>query len=326
MNKTNILEENIEEVRKLKAEGKTHLEVAQYFSTDDLSISAVTVGNFCRKHRIISLGTRFTNLGERNPSKRPEVRNKISNTVTTLWSDGIYDNRVDGMLGKVGVLNPRFTFSAYSKNHYREKYLAYVEDNLVCERCGKPLNNCKWDVHHIDEDHNNHLLTNLQALCVPCHGKFHLTEFNKNYKQSYVIVSRKFLLECAHFLPEYEGKCFWTHGHRYEVDIEVRRRIDPDTGMVLDFHQFKDIVHKYLETPLDHSLLNDFLINPTSERFIILIWKILSPHLKGLYSIKLHESRDTAITINYEYMMELANNGVIEYEWLLNGEDIISED
>ena len=308
-----FLLDNIDEVRELKEkQGLTHMEVAQYFTTPELDITALQVGNFCRKNRIISLGARISNKGDRNPSRRPEVRNKISDSVAKLWSDGIYDDRINGMLGKKGLRNPNFSFASYSKRRYDEKYKFYLGDRpFVCERCGKSLDNCKWNIHHIDENHNNSLLTNLQALCITCHQKFHYSV----HKRPYISVSRLFLLECSHFLPEYPGKCFWTHGHRYEVEIEVTRRIDPDTGMVLDFHDFKDIVEEHLVYNFDHAMLNDFIINPTSERFILLIWKTLSPYLKGITKITLHESRDTKLSLTYKEVLELVNNGDLESEW-----------
>lgn len=309
-----VLLDNIVEVKRLKEEdGLTHLEVAQRFSSDEIPITALQVGNFCRENRIISLGTRIANKGDRNPCRRPEVRNKISNTISQLWSDGIYDERVNGMLDKRGMLNPRFNIRTFSKWKYKDKYHFYNKDKpLVCERCGKPLENIKYDIHHIDEDHDNYLTTNLQMLCVPCHQKFHL----RKYKQPFITISRKFLLEASHFLPEYEGKCFWLHGHRYEVEISVKRRIDPETGMVLDFHKFKDIVEEHLVYNFDHAMLNDFLINPTSERFLVLMWKVLSPHLKGMCQIQLHESRDTVLTITDKYILDLVNTGQLEAEWL----------
>ena len=321
-----LLSNNIEEVKKLKAEGMTHLEVAQYYTSDALPVSAIQVGDFCRKNKIASLGMHvFT--GDRNPSKRPEVRNKISDAVSKLWSDGIYDDRVNGMLGKCGELHPSYgkefpkgvdnpSFKG-GKYRYRDKYLFYHSGDIVCERCGISLSNQKWDVHHIDENHSNNAVTNLMGLCVPCHQKFHMS----HYKQPYVSVSRRFLIEASHYLPEYEGKCFFTHGHRYEVLITVKRRIDPDTGMVLDFHKFKDIVEEHMNSIFDHAFLNDYLLNPTSERFAVLLWATLSPHLKGIDTITINESRDTILTIDKESYRDLVDSLQIENEWLLSSQN-----
>lgn len=41
---------------------------------------------------------------------------------------------------------------------------------LVCERCGFiPEDSCQLDVHHIDGNHENNSLDNLQILCANCH-------------------------------------------------------------------------------------------------------------------------------------------------------------
>lgn len=40
----------------------------------------------------------------------------------------------------------------------------------VCERCGfKPEHPCQLDVDHIDGNHSNNELDNLQTLCANCH-------------------------------------------------------------------------------------------------------------------------------------------------------------
>lgn len=47
-------------------------------------------------------------------------------------------------------------------------YLIFKKD--VCECCGfKPTHLCQLDVDHIDGNHNNNALENLQTLCANCH-------------------------------------------------------------------------------------------------------------------------------------------------------------
>lgn len=41
---------------------------------------------------------------------------------------------------------------------------------MVCECCGFiPEDMCQLDVDHIDGDHQNNCVTNLQTLCANCH-------------------------------------------------------------------------------------------------------------------------------------------------------------
>lgn len=40
----------------------------------------------------------------------------------------------------------------------------------VCEKCGFiPVHYCQLDVHHVDNNHSNNSLDNLQTLCANCH-------------------------------------------------------------------------------------------------------------------------------------------------------------
>ena len=41
--------------------------------------------------------------------------------------------------------------------------------NNICEDCGQEAKH----VHHIDKTKCNHELSNLKALCIPCHQKYH---------------------------------------------------------------------------------------------------------------------------------------------------------
>ena len=48
------------------------------------------------------------------------------------------------------------------------KYRKYKKD--ICEYCGFiPINKCQLDVDHIDNNHKNNELNNLQTLCANCH-------------------------------------------------------------------------------------------------------------------------------------------------------------
>jgi len=65
----------------------------------------------------------------------------------------------------------------------------------------------------------------------------------------------------AHHLPYYKGKCAVVHGHTYYVDLEIEGEVDPDTGMVMDFHDLEKVVG----VVPDHIDFNDRLANPTAE-------------------------------------------------------------
>lgn len=66
----------------------------------------------------------------------------------------------------------------------------------------------------------------------------------------------------AHCLPDHPGKCKNLHGHTYRVIVEVEvNRIDADTGMALDFYNFKKIVRHYAEK-FDHKYINEDVDHP----------------------------------------------------------------
>lgn len=115
-------------------------------------------------------------------------------------------------------------------------------------------------------------------------------------------VARKFSFEAAHFLPRYEGKCKYMHGHRWEVEVKLEGQIDPSSGMILDFSLLKkDMTAEFLEL-YDHKILNDFFENPTAENIASRIFNRLRARAGteegvlgrvNLTSVKVWESPDS---------------------------------
>ena len=72
----------------------------------------------------------------------------------------------------------------------------------------------------------------------------------------------------AHQLRGYKGKCEALHGHNWRVQITVSSDNLNDIGIMIDFHELKDISGEVISS-LDHSFLNDVFpfteINPSSE-------------------------------------------------------------
>ncbi len=80
-----------------------------------------------------------------------------------------------------------------------------------------------------------------------------------------VTVSQEFEFHAAHFLAWHPGQCKNLHGHTYRVQVDVQGGLD-ERGIVIDFDELSDAVWTKPLEPLDHSLLNDHLDNPTAER------------------------------------------------------------
>jgi 6-pyruvoyltetrahydropterin/6-carboxytetrahydropterin synthase len=73
--------------------------------------------------------------------------------------------------------------------------------------------------------------------------------------------------DAAHFLPGHKGKCKNLHGHTWTVEIEVEGEPDPETGMIIDFGDLKNMVMQF-----DHQLINDHInVPPTAENLAKII-------------------------------------------------------
>jgi 6-pyruvoyltetrahydropterin/6-carboxytetrahydropterin synthase len=90
------------------------------------------------------------------------------------------------------------------------------------------------------------------------------------------------------------GKCNnpnW-HGHNYILDVSVKGEMDEKTGYVVDLTSIKETVQHHVIAKVDHRNLNlevDFLrdIIPTTENFVVAIWRVLEPALKPARLTKL---------------------------------------
>lgn len=232
-------------------------------------------------------------IGENNPMSSSEVREKVSNSIIQKWESGVYDQRINGMLDKIGKDNPNFNLYKNLKWRYREIYNTY-HGNTNCLICGED----KTNIHHIDEDHDNFLLTNLQSFCVPHH-------MDKHYgarQTPYISIVKIFTFDSCHNLFNYSGKCQYLHGHTYKLEIKLRNRIDMHTSMVMDFGILKDVINEHIIEPLDHKYLQDEIphFNPTAENMLLWIWDRLerSALLKGLTKIRLWETPTSYAEIN----------------------------
>ena len=83
-----------------------------------------------------------------------------------------------------------------------------------------------------------------------------------------VTVTRSFTFDAAHVLPWHPGKCSRLHGHTYRLEVSVTGPLDSN-GVVIDFGDIKKTVAAAVLDPLDHTLLNNTIDNPTAERLAL---------------------------------------------------------
>lgn len=118
-----------------------------------------------------------------------------------------------------------------------------------------------------------------------------------------VSVCRKAHFNSAHRLynPKWDmeknnavfGKCNNPnfHGHNYSLEVWLKGEIDPDTGMVIDLKELRDLIKTEVEDRFDHKNLNldteEFKeLIPTAENICVVIWKLLRAKIKPDLELK----------------------------------------
>lgn len=59
----------------------------------------------------------------------------------------------------------------------------------------------------------------------------------------------------GHRLLDYEGKCAHPHGHNGKIEIQLQSKSLDKRGMVYDFGDIKEIIHKWVDSELDHKMI-----------------------------------------------------------------------
>lgn len=92
------------------------------------------------------------------------------------------------------------------------------------------------------------------------------------------------------------------HGHTYTLEVTVQGPIDPDTGMVMDLRDLRDVIRRVIIAKVDHANLNldvDFLsgLLPSAENIVVACWHQLAPALglARLYRLRLWESENNSV-------------------------------
>lgn len=124
-------------------------------------------------------------------------------------------------------------------------------------------------------------------------------------------ITRKVEFSAAHFYhnpnlsPEENRRIFGKsnnprgHGHNYVLEVTLAGEPDPETGMVLDLKELKEILQHEVVERMDHKHLNYEVPElagkiPTCENIAAVIWGLLAPKIKQgrLDRVRLYESAD----------------------------------
>lgn len=105
------------------------------------------------------------------------------------------------------------------------------------------------------------------------------------------------------------GKCAHVHGHghNYELEVAIVGPVHPDTGMVFNLQDLKDIIHSEILSDVDHKHLNydvSWLAGkiPTTEVLVCAIWDRLEAKLAQmnstvvLHSVTVFETQKNSAT------------------------------
>jgi 6-pyruvoyltetrahydropterin/6-carboxytetrahydropterin synthase len=104
------------------------------------------------------------------------------------------------------------------------------------------------------------------------------------------------------------GKCARPHGHghNYLLEVTVRGRIDPRTGMVCDLAELQRLVEELVVEPFDHTFLNKDVAHfatcvPTAENIALHIADLLTAPIAGigarLHRVRVQESPNNAAEV-----------------------------
>lgn len=110
-----------------------------------------------------------------------------------------------------------------------------------------------------------------------------------------VLVTKEFVFDAAHQLPNYKGRCERLHGHTWKLQVTVKADINPDDGIAFDFLKLKEAVMERVVDLLDHSYVNDFLEHPSAEMICVWIWEKLGD--LPVHEIKVWETPTSSATL-----------------------------
>lgn len=109
-------------------------------------------------------------------------------------------------------------------------------------------------------------------------------------------VTCSFTFEAAHRLDWHPGKCRNLHGHSYRLDVTVSGPLDGN-GVVVDFDQLSEIVHRAVIDHWDHRDLNEVIDNPTAELLAHRAWDLLAGAGVTLSALRLWETDDSSVEL-----------------------------
>ena len=75
-----------------------------------------------------------------------------------------------------------------------------------------------------------------------------------------MLITRRLEFDAGHRIPDHRSQCRHLHGHRYALEITLAGEVieaagRPDSGMVMDFSEVKEIARRCVVDAWDHAFL-----------------------------------------------------------------------
>jgi 6-pyruvoyltetrahydropterin/6-carboxytetrahydropterin synthase len=75
-----------------------------------------------------------------------------------------------------------------------------------------------------------------------------------------MLITRRLEFDAGHRIPDHRSQCRHLHGHRYALEITLAGEVieaagRPDSGMVMDFSEVKEIARRFVVDAWDHAFL-----------------------------------------------------------------------
>jgi 6-pyruvoyltetrahydropterin/6-carboxytetrahydropterin synthase len=98
-----------------------------------------------------------------------------------------------------------------------------------------------------------------------------------------LLLHTEVIIDSAHRLENYQGKCANLHGHSWRIELWFRGdKVHKDkVGILVDFG-----IVKALKEKLDHQVLNDIMpegVNPTDENLVEFIYECLRREINNSF-------------------------------------------
>lgn len=131
------------------------------------------------------------------------------------------------------------------------------------------------------------------------HGKY-VNPFN-DQKPPTISIYKESKFDAAHNLDRYIGKCANLHGHTYVYRVYAKGKIDPETGLFIDFGDLKKVMKENVDDVLDHKYLNEVLpFITTGENLAIWIFNVLKYFIPEVSEVHLWETPTSCAIIKAE--------------------------